>query len=101
ADKYPPAASVPVSITVAYGEFATVALRLRQTGREAGHRTRLVQLGHQQLYDQSFLPRPRERALVDETRHLPEWLFSTHDVSTRFLERQPAVQGIASPLCHS
>ena len=46
-----------------------------------------------------FYQRPRDRAVVDEAWHLPEWLFCPHDVSTRFLERQPAVPGIASTQC--
>ena len=75
ADEYPPGSSVHVSPAIASGTFATTASRLRQPGRDAGRPARLVQLSHQQLYDQSFLPRPRERAVVDETRHLPEWLF--------------------------
>ena len=36
--------------------FATTASRLRQADRDAGRPTRLVQLSHQQLHDQSVLP---------------------------------------------
>ena len=86
ADEYPPGSSVHVSSAFASATFATTAPRLRQPTREAGRPTCLVQLSHQQLYDESFLSWPRPRAVVDENRHLPEWLFCAHDVSAWLLE---------------
>jgi hypothetical protein len=91
----------PGTSTSASAELATTATRLPCTDRVAGGATGMVQLRDQQLHDKPILPWPSAHTVVDEAGHLSERSFSPLDVSAWRLGRRLAIQGAASPQCHS